>query len=70
MAQAKENLLLGDKAELQHDRLFSLLQNAISYGEWELARVAAKLYYKTTSSNRKDLQTLLLDIIKHPRKYR
>ena len=70
MAQTKESSLRGDTADLQHERLFRLFQNAISYGEWELARASAKLYYQINVNTKENLQILLLDVIKHPRKHR
>ena len=70
MADTKETSLLGGTSELQHERLFSLIKNALSYGEWELARASAKLYHQTAASNKENLQILLLDVIKHPRKFR
>jgi len=69
MANRKDTSLLGGTPELQHEGLFSLVKNAISYGEWELARASAKLYHQTAPSSKENLQILLLDVIKHPRKY-
>lgn len=62
--------MFGDTVELQGEKLLSLIQNAVSYGEWELAQASSKLYYQTTTTNRNDLQVLLQGIIQHPRKYR
>ena len=70
MANIVENSLFGETAELQKEKLFCLIKNAISYGEWELAEASAKLYQKTAKNDAEDLQKLLLDVIKHPRIYR
>ena len=68
---AVENVYFaGETTELHQERLLQLVRNAVSVGEWELAKASARVYHESNVGKDDDLHKLLLDIVHHPRKYR
>ena len=65
-----EVLPFKETVERNQQKLLQLIQNAISLGQWELAKSSARIYHKNASSDCKDLQNLILEVIRHPRKFR
>ena len=65
-----EVLPFKETADRNQQKLLQLIQNAISLGQWELAKSSARIYHKNASPDSKDLQNLMLEVIRHPRKFR
>eukprot|EP00795_Rhopilema_esculentum_P014543 gene14543-5610_t len=69
MSAVEDAFFAGETTELHQERLLQLVRNAVSVGEWELAKASARVYHESKVGKDDVLHKLLLDIVHHPRKY-